>query len=144
MQSFVRIIIVFVWFRTYLFEQIVSILYGSQNIVVCGMVLILNSKNKLWRDFLLSDPPSRLGDTVYRYRNYQVASRWAPRSLRANPNTVLNSSDEADLEYLLPIKYSVIYNVTSNECFAGNGQIPERSDTSEYIKRIYKGSVSLR
>ena len=25
-------------------------------------------------------------------------------------------------------------NVTSNECIAGNGQIPERSETSEYMK----------
>ena len=31
-------------------------------------------------------------------------------------------------------KYSVTYNVTSNESIAGNGQIREKSDTSEYIK----------
>ena len=34
----------------------------------------------------------------------------------------------------MPIKYSVTYNVTSNECIAGKGQIQERSDISEYIK----------
>ena len=32
------------------------------------------------------------------------------------------------------IKYYVTYYVTSNECIAGNGQIPKRSDTREYIK----------
>ena len=35
-------------------------------------------------------------------------------------------------------------DVTSNECIAGNGQIPERSDTGEYIKNDIKGSVSLQ
>ena len=35
---------------------------------------------------------------------------------------------------ILPIKYSDTYNVTSNECIARKGQIPERSDISEYIK----------
>ena len=34
--------------------------------------------------------------------------------------------------------------VTSNECIAGNGWIPERSDTSEYIKEWYKGLVDLK
>ena len=34
----------------------------------------------------------------------------------------------------MPIEYSVTYNVTRNEYIAGNGQIPERSDTGEYIK----------
>ena len=34
----------------------------------------------------------------------------------------------------MPIKYFATYNVTSNERIAGNGQIPERSETSEYIK----------
>ena len=43
----------------------------------------------------------------------------------------------------MPIKYST-YNVTSNECIAGNGKIPKRSDTSEYIKECYEGSVSLQ
>ena len=42
------------------------------------------------------------------------------------------------------IKYYVTYNVTSNECIAGNGYIPKRNDTSEYIKEWYKGSVSLQ
>ena len=41
------------------------------------------------------------------------------------------------------IGYSVTYNVTSNECIAGNGQIPERSETSEYTIEWYEGSVSL-
>ena len=36
--------------------------------------------------------------------------------------------------WLMPIKYSITHNVTSNECIAGNGQILERSDTIEYIK----------
>ena len=40
----------------------------------------------------------------------------------------------------MPIKYSE----TSNEFIEGNGKIPERSDTSEFIKEGYKGSVSLR
>ena len=44
----------------------------------------------------------------------------------------------------MPIKYSVSYNVIRNECIASNGQIPERSDTSEYIKECYKGSVSFQ
>ena len=35
-------------------------------------------------------------------------------------------------------------NVTSNECIADTGKILEISDTSEYIKGWYKGSVSLR
>ena len=38
----------------------------SQKIVVCGMFLIWNSKIKLWRYFLCSDPLRGLGDTVYR------------------------------------------------------------------------------
>ena len=37
---------------------------------------------------------------------------------------------------------SITYNVTSNECVAGNGQILERIDTSEFIKEQYKGLVS--
>ena len=41
-------------------------------------------------------------------------------------------------------QYSITYDVTSNECIAGNGQIPKRSDTSEYVKELYKGSVSLQ
>ena len=39
-----------------------------------------------------------------------------------------------DYFWLMPIKYSVIYNVTSNERIAGNGWILEKSDTSENIK----------
>ena len=34
-------------------------------------------------------------------------------------------------------------NVTSNECIADTGKILKISDTSEYIKGWYKGSVSL-
>ena len=44
----------------------------------------------------------------------------------------------------MPIKYTIAYNVTSNECIAGNGEIPERSDTSECRKEWNKGSVSLQ
>ena len=35
-------------------------------------------------------------------------------------------------------------DATSNECIAGNGQVPERSDTGEYMKAGYKCSISLR
>ena len=35
----------------------------------------------------------------------------------------------------MPIKYSVRYYVASDECIAVNGQIPESSDTSEYLKK---------
>ena len=31
-------------------------------------------------------------------------------------------------------KIFLAYDVTSNECIAGTGQIPERSDTGEYMK----------
>ena len=44
----------------------------------------------------------------------------------------------------MPIKYSFTYIVTSDECIAGIGQIPERGAASEYIKPWYKGSVCLR
>ena len=45
----------------------------------------------------------------------------------------------------LQLKIDILsHKVTSNECIAGNGYIPERSDTSEYIKEWYQGSVSLR
>ena len=36
----------------------------------------------------------------------------------------------------------MVFIVTSNECIAGNRKL-ERSDTSQYIKELYKGSVSL-
>ena len=43
----------------------------------------------------------------------------------------------------MPIKYYSTYNVTSNECIAGNvyGYLKE---VIQVIKEWYKGSVSLR
>ena len=35
-------------------------------------------------------------------------------------------------------EYSVTYNVTCNECIAGNGLVLERSDTNVYMKEWYK------
>ena len=42
------------------------------------------------------------------------------------------------------MQFSTYIIVTSNESIALNGQIPERSITSEYTKAWYKCSVSLR
>ena len=42
----------------------------------------------------------------------------------------------------MPIEY-LRTTATSNACIAGNGSIPKRSDTSEYIKEWFKGSVYL-
>ena len=48
------------------------------------------------------------------------------------------------LKWMFLIALIVPFNiVTSNECIAGNGKIPERNDTSD-TKVLYKGSVSLR
>ena len=46
----------------------------SQKIVVCGTFHIWNSKNKLWSYFLCSDPPSWLGDAVYRCQSRLLES----------------------------------------------------------------------
>ena len=35
---------------------------------------------------------------------------------------------------LLLTSGAALSDITSNECIAGNGQIPERNDTGEYIK----------
>ena len=52
-----------------------------QKIVVCEMFLIWNSKIKLWSYFLCSDPPSGLGDTVYRDHLKEDVDYWMPGSI---------------------------------------------------------------
>ena len=46
----------------------------------------------------------------------------------------LTNKDAINRAKVSNMKYSVTYNVTSNECIAGNEQILERSDISEYMK----------
>ena len=49
-----------------------------------------------------------------------------------------------DLHLVIAYLIFLTSDVTSNECIAGNGYILERNNTSEYIKELYKGSVSLQ
>ena len=64
---------------------------------------------------------------------------------KVDANGVHNGKCKILVQHLLVFTYEIFLtsDATSNECFAGNGQIPERSDTGEYMKVWCKCSIFL-